>query len=351
MIKYLQIFSLVLLTACSTSRPEIDVACEIDDNYNYILKWDLYPRLDGDVKIYRSINPDFFDTKSAPACICNINDNQVRIPDNGDLHRYYFLLRFDNKFDVVTGPRAERLKYVQNFRDIGGYKGKDNKHIRWGMIYRSGNLDSLDEMSVERLKLMGIRTLIDFRDSEDVQKPSGKLNLENVINLPGSLHYREALRTRIMNNEILKGDATVFMQDLNVALSACGKSAFKSMFNQLLVEDNYPVILSCSYGKDYTGFAVALLLAALGVQKDDIVSDYVLTNSYFDKQTVRSIDIKECNTKSQEALTKILTADPMYLTFVYSRLEKEYGSISNYLEKELGLTTEKRKHLKQILLK
>ena len=55
---------------------------------------------------------------------------------------------------------------------------------------------------------------------------------------------------------------TVFMQDLYVAMVSGSKRAFKSMFNQLLVEDNYPIVLSCINGKDYTGFAVSLLLSA-----------------------------------------------------------------------------------------
>lgn len=44
---------------------------------------------------------------------------------------------------------------------------------------------------------MGIKTLIDFRDSEDIIKTSPELGFDNVINLPGSLHYRQNLLPRL----------------------------------------------------------------------------------------------------------------------------------------------------------
>ena len=196
---------------------------------------------------------------------------------------------------------------------------------------------------------MGIKKLIDFRDSEDIIKTSPELGFDNVINLPGSLHYRQNLLPRLEKEELRRGDANLFMQDLYVAMVSGSKRAFKSMFNQLLVEDNYPIVLSCINGKDYTGFAVSLLLSALDIPEDVIMNDYLLSNRYFDKRRT-SFDPKNCCDETQEALSLIQSADSRFLSYTRDYIRQQHGSINNYLEEELGLTPEKKRQLKHLLL-
>ena len=192
--RYLQLCSLLLaLSACSTHSPDIDVACEIDLQNNYLLKWETTPRIEGEVQVYRSTDPEHFDTAKEPVATASIQTGYTVVPDSLQTYRYYFLLRFNDRYDRIVGPRAERLKYIENFRDLGGYETKNGKQIRWGKIFRSGEFNSLTANSINRIKNMGIKTLIDFRDSEDIIKTSPELGFDNVINLPGSLHYRQNL--------------------------------------------------------------------------------------------------------------------------------------------------------------
>lgn len=348
--RYLQLCSLLLaLSACATHSADIDVACEIDPQNNYLLKWETTPRIEGEVHIYQSTDPERFDTEKTPIKVASIQTGYTLIPDSIPSQRSYFLLRFNGHDDHIVGARAERLKYIENFRDLGGYTSKNGKQLRWGKIFRSGEFNTLTASSINRLKNMGIKTLIDFRDSEDVIKPSPELGLDNVINLPGALHYRQNLLPRLQKEELRRGDANLFMQDLYVAMVSGSKRAFKSMFNQLLVEDNYPIVLSCVNGKDYTGFAVSLLLSALDMPEEVIMNDYLLSNRYFDKRRT-AFDPKDCCDGTQEALSLIQTADSRFLSYARDYIRQQYGSINNYLEEELGVTPEKRKQLKQYLL-
>ena len=348
--RYLQLCSLLLaLGACSTHSPDIDVACEIDLQNNYLLKWETTPRIEGEVQVYRSTDPEHFDTAKEPVATANIQTGYTVVPDSLQTYRYYFLLRFNDRYNRIVGPRAERLKYIENFRDLGGYETKNGKQIRWGKIFRSGEFNSLTANSINRIKNMGIKTLIDFRDSEDIIKTSPELGFDNVINLPGSLHYRQNLLPRLEKEELRRGDANLFMQDLYVAMVSGSKRAFKSMFNQLLVEDNYPIVLSCINGKDYTGFAVSLLLSALDIPEDVIMNDYLLSNRYFDKRRT-SFDPKNCCDETQEALSLIQSADSRFLSYARDYIRQQHGSINNYLVEELGLTPEKTRHLKHLLL-
>ena len=348
--RYLQLCSLLLaLSACSTHIADIDVACEIDPQHNYLLKWETMPRIEGEVQIYQSTNPERFDTERPPVRTAKIQTGYILIPDTLKRQRSYFLLRFNDRDEHVVGARAERLQYIENFRDLGGYTAKNGKQLRWGKIYRSGEFNSLTASSIDRIKNMGIKTLIDFRDSEDVIKPSPELGLDNVINLPGALHYRQNLLPRLQKEELRRGDANLFMQDLYVAMISGSKRAFKSMFNQLLVEDNYPIVLSCVNGKDYTGFAVSLLLSALDMPEEVIMNDYLLSYRYFDRRRT-AFDPKDCCDDTQEALSLIQTADSRFLSYARDYIRQKYGSINTYLEEELGMTPEKRRQLKAYLL-
>ena len=350
MLKYTYSLLLFILSvSCSSSRPEIEVACEAVDNFEYLIKWDVYPIIQGSVKIYNSSDPENFDTKGEPIAESPISDQAARVKINQNLHRQYFLVRFDDKYDIVTATRAPKLNYIQNFRDIGGYRNNHQKYIRWGMIYRAGSLDSMDYLSTKRLNLMGIRTLIDFRNLENFRTPPGTLHLENVINLPLSLPCEAPLCDKIKNNELLRGDAVIFMQDLNLELSEKAKSTYKSMFNQLIVEDNYPIIISGDLGKDYVGFAIALIMVALDMPKDVILYDYLLSNTYLNKRNI-NLDCHKYPVHVQEAITTLLSADERYLSCGLEKIIRDYGSITKYLEKELGVTQEKRNKPRQILL-
>ena len=58
-------------------------------------------------------------------------------------------------------------------------------------------------------------------------------------------------------------------------------SQYRRMFKQLLA-DNVPLAFNCSAGKDRTGVAAALILTALGVSRETVIQDYLLSNCYFD---------------------------------------------------------------------
>lgn len=345
--KYL--FLLIIFPACSSSEPKIDVVCEFDNAPYYILKWDISPVIEGNVKIYSSTDPQHFDIEKNFIAECPISDESIRIKSREENVRKYFLLRFYDKYDRIVGTRVQNFNFVQNFRDIGGYKNYDKKRIKWGMLYRSGKIDSLDAESIQRMRNLHLKTLIDFRDPQIFTQPPADLQLENIMHMPISLYPLNKLIERINNNELKRGDACVFMQDLFIALSKKATTTYKSMFNQLLMPENYPVVLTCNYGKDYTGFAVVLILSALNIPEETIMDEYLLTNQYLDKRSV-SLNLVDFPLDTQEAVTALMTADEQYLNCVLKRIKRRYGNIHNYLEQELNMTPEKQKRLQEILL-
>jgi hypothetical protein len=55
---------------------------------------------------------------------------------------------------------------------------------------------------------------------------------------------------------------------------------FAELFHHLLDTDA-PMVFHCTAGKDRTGVAAALILLALGVPRDVVLQDYLLTNKHY----------------------------------------------------------------------
>lgn len=350
MINRIFLFFMLFVASCSVPQPDIEVLCETDDVFNYIIKWEIYPQLDGSVQLYVSNDPERFDKGAMPIATVDISQGMASVLPIYGLSRQYFRLCFNDKFERIVGTREQKLNRVENFRDIGGYRTADNRSIRWGYIYRSGKLDHLDSLSLKRLKLFRINTIVDFRPSDKFVSPSQHLKLRNVMNLPVVLPLREGIMEKVFSHELKRGDAVVYMQDLNLQMATEAKEAFKSMFNQLMLRDNYPIVITDDYGKDVVGFAIALILYALEIPEETILDDYLLSQRYFNKQSV-PYNFSQMPTSVQEAVTAMLSVNRQYIGFAIDEIKKQYGSVIAYMEKELGMNEHRRKRLQHILLK
>lgn len=78
--------------------------------------------------------------------------------------------------------RKLRVTYAQisNFRDLGGYKTKDGRRVKWNIFYRSGELASLTTEDVGYLKSLGIKTIFEV-ESEGIRRQSSGLRNTNYI--------------------------------------------------------------------------------------------------------------------------------------------------------------------------
>ena len=66
-----------------------------------------------------------------------------------------------------TPLRHFNLTGASNFRDLGGYAGKDGRTVRWRHIFRSNHLGHLTEADIAVLRGLGLRNAFDFRGAEE----------------------------------------------------------------------------------------------------------------------------------------------------------------------------------------
>ncbi len=107
-----------------------------------------------------------------------------------------------------------------------------------------------------------------------------------------------------------------------------------------LLIDGRPVIAHCFAGKDRTGFTVATVLAAAGVDRDAVMADYLRSNDAVPQLRGRILswirdryaDTPELETLAEARLTDaVLGVEEDYLAISWRTIDEEFGSLSNFL--------------------
>ncbi len=340
--------SVTLLVGCSSDAPDIRAICLRDDIGNYVIKWETDPAIEGTVKITVSDNPTLF-TEESPVIYSNIKDGVATYITNDNILRKYFRLSFNDKYARIIGARSVPMDSVQNFRDLGGYISREGKTVKWGKVFRSGELSKLSESDSIRLDNLRIKTIIDLRTGKEAQAAPTGYTRANVRWIPVSIGRLAEASRRVIDGRIRKGDAGVYMEDEYLQFVTDNSGQFAKILELFQDERNYPILISCSYGKDRTGFLAAMLLAALDIPRETIMEDYMTSNQCIDTRHLVDL-VSHLSTDAQESVTVFLTANERLMDLAFLRIKKEYGSTDKYLSKGLRLTDKKRERLKDLLL-
>ncbi len=221
------------------------------------------------VDVYEADHPGFA-LKAAQRIAKADRSGHVPVAKAGLVRHYFALvdLRDHRRFDVAE--RLIPLTQGSNFRDIGGYVGAGGKQVRWGRIYRSGAQPMLTADDVAMVHALGIGQLVDLRSNEERLVAPTRIN---------GVAY-SAVGYGMM--DIMKGAGSAPMRngaDLYRNFPTLLAPQVKLVFAHLLHEGT-PIAYNCSAGQDRTGFVTAMILTALGVDRDTIIADYHLSTAY-----------------------------------------------------------------------
>jgi protein-tyrosine phosphatase len=117
-----------------------------------------------------------------------------------------------------------------------------------------------------------------------------------------------------------------------------------------------PLLIHCTAGKDRTGFAVAMLLHALGVPPDEIERDYLASRNWRHAAIHRESMTTGWLAKTVpadaldgvcEALLGVRTG---YLRASYDAIARDFGSVESYFDAAVGLDAVKRERLRDLAL-
>jgi len=239
-----------------------------------------------------------------------------------------------------------------NIRDLGGYTSRDGGHIRWRKIFRAGLITHIKAEGDELMKELHLTTICDFRAiDEQAANPDLWFELDklNRLSFPvgdGRPDKLEWLKTE----NLIDGDGHHLYKS-NRSYVTTHQSKFRSFFEILLDEKNYPLLFHCTAGKDRTGFASVLLLSALGVDWDTILEDYLLTNQYLEEfAEATSKRIAKESGVAQPLVKSIFQARESFLKGALDAIQESHDSIDAFLEKEIGIGKSEKDHLRKIFI-
>jgi protein-tyrosine phosphatase len=342
-------FLLLILEDSCISTVKITSVVEKDREGDFLLKWEVSPDQEGNIDIYSSLTDSSF-TSFTPLTSKRVTDQVLRVSPTGLGLREYFILRTSGVYSGVVANRAIDMNNIKNFRDVGGYFTSDNRQIKWGEIYRSADVSNATLYDQERIRRLNIKTVIDFR-SERTAKKYPLLLHPSIRKIALSLTPMDAdkLDEQLRDEHFDRSDAIRYVQESYVDIVENHKEQFGEMFDELTNNSNYPVLLTGSLGKDGVGLASYFILYALGVPHSTLEDDYMLSNEEIDPAKA-NIDARNLSEPLQEAVTAMLSVNRAYLNYVIDHIKKKYGSVDNYLEKELRVTSGKKNLLRKYLL-
>ena len=170
----------------------------------------------------------------------------------------------------MTPVPTALLQGASNFRDVGGYRNAEGRCVRRGQVFRSDHLAGLTPEDLVRLASLGIGHSLDFRGAaESTATPYA---------IPGVQRLALTIEpTVIARMQALVAQGIVPTTEETVALMEETYRDFVNhnaitfgRFLKHLLEQPTPQVFHCTAGKDRTGFAAALLLSALGVDRPTI---------------------------------------------------------------------------------
>lgn len=265
----------------------------------------------------------------------------------------------------AASERHIELDGQSNFRDIGGYETVDGSKVKWGEIYRSGELQKLSDEDVAKLDELGVKAVVNFLTEHEI-KSRGQDRLPQgtrEITLPMEAGNMGDLAA-VVEEARKTGDFSKVPVELNPEIHRLlideGREYYTSLLREIADPANRPLVYHCSHGVHRTGTATAILLSALGVPWETVREDYLLSNKYRKNDIehrvheLQLLAAKTFNTEPDQVdMTNIKAfyiLQPEYIDASLDEVVKRYGSMENYIRDGLGITDQELNSLREQLL-
>jgi len=258
----------------------------------------------------------------------------------------------------ATDGRLIAIDGSNNFRDIGGYKTTDGREVRRGLVFRSGAMNHLTPAGFAQLKALGIQTNVDFRSTDERAKAP--------VNWPagqGVVAYTTDYKMDMSSFGKLFASGNITAETVRAAMAEGYRDTpfyfapqYRLMIRQI-IEGRTGLVYNCTAGKDRTGVGTAILLTLLGVPRETVTQDYLLSNTYFKPEMTRSAADKDDPQMAMfmrlpaDVQQALMGVDKSYLDASFAAINEREGGWDRYVRDDLGLSATDVAALKTRLLK
>ena len=244
------------------------------------------------------------------------------------------------------------LTSAHNARQLGGYR-IDKKSVKENLLLRTAKISELSEAdSILLCEKYKVQCVYDFRGKEE------SLSAPDVV--PGKARYlslalsfsggESQLNVKLESEEQMIGMLLKYAEHPSVQamctsmydiifFEEASQEVYRQFFADLLTVDpeEGAVLWHCTQGKDRAGCASAMLLAALGADRELIMADFILSKDYYDPMASQ---VKTETEAQKKVINTLISANPEIFGTTLDKVDAKYGSFRNYLTECIGVTPE-----------
>lgn len=251
------------------------------------------------------------------------------------------------------------INSVHNARQLGGYT-IGNKQIRKDLLLRTARLSSLSkEDSILLADTYRVQCIYDFRSQQEASTtpdviPGNSRHMMLSISFDNNETKSEAKASseRETIEMLLKNADNPAVQHLcdhiydKIFFEESSNEVYRSFFKDLLSvnPEDGAVLWHCTQGKDRAGCASAMILSALGADRELIMADYKLSKEYYDSFIA---GVKTETENQSKVINTLISANPVIFEKALDKIDERYGSFRNYLTECIGVTPEMMETLRQ----
>lgn len=244
------------------------------------------------------------------------------------------------------------ISSAHNARQLGGYIIGD-KQIKKDLLLRTARLSSLStEDSILLADKYKVQCIYDFRSSEEIQNAPDVMP-GNSRHLPLSISFSN---NGSQSDNKVENDAQMIQMLLNYAEHPMIQDMCEKMYDKIFFDESSQevyrrffadllsidpsdgaVLWHCTQGKDRAGSASAMLLAALGADRELIMADFTLSKDYYDPHLQ---NVKTETEAQKNVINTLISANPDIFAKTLDKVDAEYGSLRNYLTECIRVTPE-----------
>lgn len=243
------------------------------------------------------------------------------------------------------------LTGVENARDVGGYVTADGRTVKYGLLLRTGKLSDATEADLARLTgTYGLTTVIDFRTTAEIKEgpdPAMQGVTNTQINILGDDPAGGAAITSIYGSDPLQGLIDIVKTGqtgpdmyTSIIQSEQALKGYRQFFSALLSQKEGALLWHCTGGKDRAGTAAVLLLSALGVDRNTVLQDFVLTND-FNAQKIAYMGAQTAakgeDAATVQAVKDLVGVNGSYMAAMLDLIDSKFGSMDAFLTAPDGM--------------
>ncbi len=276
---------------------------------------------------------------------------------------YYFVIKGDGFRTNIFSERVIQLEQAINIRDMGGYKTDDGRLVKWGLLYRGDQLSKLEPEDIRLLEQIGLTTIVDYRSAHECALNPNKVvaSVRQMFFCDPKSSFSEAaanaidlhsenvkLVTSLENGEVeskyVNGSGKkVILSYRELVTSEAARDAYGRFLKACANPANAPLLHHCRGGKDRTGFGSMLLLLLLGVKREDIIQDYIITGIIRTARNQLKYEQYRELTSNQDFLDYLMSMIETrreYIEASMDRIAELYDSVDEYMIRHFNMTEE-----------